>query len=120
MGHNYIHLIIIFLTVLSLQLSAQETRLLRNPDINDKHIAFVYANDIWVADRSGNSTQRLTTFPGIETNPHFSPDGKLIAFTAEYDGNTDVYIIPVEGGEPTRLTWHLGRPGWYLGCTSFN
>ena len=54
---------------------------MRNPDINDKHIALVYANDIWVADRSGNSTQRLTSFPGIETNPHFSPDGKLIDFT---------------------------------------
>ena len=106
MSHHYIHPIIIFLTVFSLQLSAQETRLLRNPDISDEHIAFVYANDIWVADRIGNNTQRLTTFPGIETNPHFSPDGKLIAFTAEYDGNTDVYIIPVEGGEPTRLTWH--------------
>ena len=88
------------------QICAQETRLLRNPDINDEHVTFVYANDIWLTNKSDENARRLTTSPGSETNPHFSPDGKLIAFNAEYDGNTDVYIMPIEGGEPSRLTWH--------------
>ena len=91
------------------QLTAQEdTRLLRNPAISDDHIAFVYANDIWLADHNGQNVQRLTTFQGSETDPHFSPDGKWLAFSGQYDGNTDVYLISVEGGEPQRLTWHPG------------
>ena len=53
--------------------------------------------------------RRVTSHPGEEQNPYFSPDGKHIAFTASYDGNDDVYVIPVEGGEPTRLTWHPGE-----------
>ncbi|MCP4895757.1 MAG: protease [bacterium] len=95
--------------------SAEETRLLRNPDISSDHIAFVYANDVWVAKRSGSSARRLTTSGGAEVEPHFSPDGAWIAFSGQYDGNTDVYIVPTEGGEPTRLTWHPGQDtvrGW--------
>ncbi|MCP4898246.1 MAG: protease, partial [bacterium] len=95
--------------------SAEETRLLRNPDISSDHIAFVYANDVWVAERSGSSARRLTTSDGAEVEPHFSPDGAWIAFSGQYDGNTDVYIVPTEGGEPTRLTWHPGQDtvrGW--------
>jgi len=49
---------------------------------------------------------RLTSFPGVESNPSFSPDGNLVAFSAAYDGNTDVYVVPSAGGEPRRLTWH--------------
>jgi tricorn protease len=87
-------------------LAAEETRLLRQPDISGSHIAFVYANDIWVAQMNGGEARRLTSFPGAETSPHFSPDGKFIAFSGEYDGNMDVYVVPVAGGEPKRLTWH--------------
>ena len=109
--------LILFTTVLfaALQLTAGETRLLRNPDISKDHIAFVYANDIWLADRNGENVRRLTSYPGTESHPHFSPDGKLIAFTGEYDGNTDVYLVSVEGGQPQRLTWHPGTDlvrGW--------
>ncbi len=86
--------------------SAQETRLLRKPDISVSHVAFVYANDIWVAHVDGGEARRLTSFPGAETQPHFSPDGLLIAFSGEYDGNQDIYVVPVNGGEPKRLTWH--------------
>lgn len=86
--------------------TAQETRLLRKPDISESHVAFVYANDIWVAHVDGGEARRLTSFPGAETQPHFSPDGLLIAFSGEYDGNQDVYVVPVTGGEPKRLTWH--------------
>ena len=86
-----------------------DTRLLASPAITEGKIAFVYADDIWVADADGTGARRLTSHPGEEQNPYFSPDGKHIAFTASYDGNVDVYVVPVEGGEPTRLTWHPGE-----------
>jgi len=86
--------------------AAQETRLLRAPDISESHSAFVYANDIWVTRLDGTEARRLTSFQGAETHPHFSPDGTLIAFSGEYDGNQDVYVVPAAGGEPKRLTWH--------------
>ena len=85
-----------------------DTRLMSQPAISDSHIAFVYANDLWVAGTDGSYPRRLTIDEGIESRPFFSPDGKLIAFSAQYDGNTDVFIVPVEGGIPTRLTWHPG------------
>ena len=85
-----------------------DTRLLAQPAISKNHIAFIYAHDLWVADVGGSHPRRLTVDEGEESSPYFSPDGKLIAFTAEYDGNTDVFIVPVEGGIPTRLTWHPG------------
>ncbi len=84
-----------------------ETRLLRQPDIHGEKIVFVYANDLWLSN-GGESPKRLTTSKGQETHPHFSPDGKWIAFTGQYDGNTDVYLIPVIGGRPRRLTYHPG------------
>lgn len=84
----------------------EDTRLLSKPAISDSRIAFIYAEDLWVADRDGSNPRRLTIDEGIETNPVFSPDGSLIAFNAEYDGNTDVYIVPAAGGIPDRLTWH--------------
>ncbi len=87
---------------------SQETRILRTPDISANHITFVYANDIWLADHQGKNVKRLTSFFGGEFDPFFSPDGKTIAFTGEYDGNFDVYTVPVTGGEPERLTWHPG------------
>ncbi|MBC7624239.1 MAG: PD40 domain-containing protein [Aeromicrobium sp.] len=82
--------------------------LIRQPAVSRDHLAFVYAGDIWLADRSGNNTTRLTTHPADELAPAFSPDGKMIAFSARYDGNTDVYVMPISGGQPKRLTWHPG------------
>ncbi len=84
-----------FLGFHPLQLNAQGTRLLRQPTISNQHIAFVHANDLWIIDHLPGKTKlgnarRLTSNEGAETNPHFSPDGKLIAFTGEYDGNVDV------------------------------
>ena len=84
----------------------EPTRLLRAPTISATEIAFAYANNIWIVDRTGGAARRLTSFQGQTTNPHFSPDGKWIAFSGEYAGNTDVYVVPAEGGEPKRLTWH--------------
>ncbi|HTX34953.1 MAG TPA: PDZ domain-containing protein, partial [Bryobacteraceae bacterium] len=91
------------------------TRLLRAPTVSATQIAFVYAENLWTVGRSGGIARRLTSFPGLTTNPHFSPDGKWIAFSAEYAGNVDVYVVPSEGGEPKRLTWHPGADtveGW--------
>jgi tricorn protease len=88
--------------------SVTDTRLLAQPAVSATHIAFTYANDLWVANRDGSNVRRLTTDDGVESNPAFSPDGKLLAFSAQYEGNTDVYVVPVEGGVPVRLTWHPG------------
>src|ERR1051326_8048143 len=91
------------------------TRLLRTPTVSANQIAFAYAQNIWTVPRSGGAARRLTSFPGQTTNPHFSPDGKWIAFSGEYAGNVDVYVVSSEGGEPKRLTWHPGADsvqGW--------
>jgi tricorn protease len=95
--------------------SAAEARLLRTPTISADHVAFAHAGDIWVAARDGGPARRLTTFAGLESDPFLSPDGSLVAFSGEYDGNRDVYVVPVTGGEPRRLTWHPGADharGW--------
>ncbi len=89
--------------------------MLRNPTVSSTQIAFAYANNIWIVERSGGVARRLTSFQGLTSNPHFSPDGKWIAFSGEYAGNVDVYVMPAEGGEPKRLTWHPGPDnveGW--------
>ena len=91
------------------------TRMLRTPTVSAAQIAFAYAQNIWTVPRSGGSARRITTFQGQTSNPHFSPDGKWIAFTGEYAGNQDVYVVAAEGGEPRRLTWHPGADsvqGW--------
>lgn len=96
-------------------LLAQGSMLLREPAISKDYIVFVHANDLWRVSKNGGDAVRLTSNEGAENLPHFSPDGKHIAFTAQYDGNTDVYVIPAEGGEPKRLTWHPGADlvtGW--------
>jgi tricorn protease len=89
--------------------------MLRSPTVSQSQIAFAYANNIWTVDKSGGSARRITSFQGTTENPKFSPDGKLIAFSAQYAGNVDVYVVPAEGGEPKRLTWHPGADivqGW--------
>jgi tricorn protease len=89
--------------------------LLRDPTLSATRIVFSYAGDLWSVSRSGGDAQRLTTGPGNKRDPHFSPDGKLIAFTAEYDGNVDVFVMPAEGGVPRRLTYHPAQDavvGW--------
>jgi tricorn protease len=87
---------------------AEESRLMRFPDIYQDKIVFVYAGDLWLVPSDGGIARRLTTHVGMELFPKFSPDGKMIAFTGQYEGNTDVYVIPSEGGEPKRLTYHPG------------
>ena len=93
-------------TSLSAQPSITDTRLLSQPALSATHVAFIYAGDLWSAKLDGTDVRRLTTADGDESNPFFSPDGSLIAFTGNYDGNSDVYVIPSTGGMPRRLTFH--------------
>jgi len=97
----------------SLSVSAQSDKpmLFRQPTVNKTHVVFVYAGDLWRVSREGGVAERLTSGTGIESSPSFSPDGNWIAFTGEYDGNVDVYVIPATGGEPRRITYHPGGDG---------
>jgi len=97
------------------QAPAGPTRLLRFADISKDKVVFAYAGDLWIASRDGGAARRLTSHVGDELYPKFSPDGKWIAFTGEYDGNPDVYLVSAEGGEPKRLTFHPSNDivlGW--------
>lgn len=105
--------------VASLALSATpalaQTRLLRTPSVSASDIVFAYANNVWIVPRAGGAARRLTSFQGETINPKLSPDGRWVAFSAEYGGNLDVYVVPAAGGEPRRLTWHPDRDivqGW--------
>lgn len=76
------------------------------PTLNQSHIVFVFAGDLWKVPREGGAALRLTSSSGSEVYPKFSPDGSMIAFSGEYDGNMDIYLIPIEGGIPERITYH--------------
>ena len=80
------------------------TRLLRFPTTNDREIVFCYAGELYTVAKDGGIARRLTSGPGYTSFPRFSPDGKQVAFTSEYDGNREVYVMPAEGGTPKRLT----------------
>ncbi|HOC18181.1 MAG TPA: PDZ domain-containing protein [Vicinamibacterales bacterium] len=95
---------------LAAAIDTSDTRLLSQPAISGSNLAFVYAGDLWVCGLDGRNVRRLTSSQGV-SNPAFSPDGSLVAFTAQYEGNADVYVVPVAGGVPRRLTWHPGRDG---------
>jgi tricorn protease len=82
-----------------------EARLLRFPAIHGKQLVFTYAGDLYTVPSDGGVARRLTSHEGFEMFAHFSPDGKTLAFTGQYDGNTEVYTMPAEGGTPKRLTW---------------
>lgn len=105
------------------QPDTSDTRLLQMPAVSRDHIAFVYADDLWISDRDGRNVRRLTSAPGLESHPVFSPDGRTIAYSAQNDAaslgggavGSNIYTIPAQGGEPTRLTWFPGRElvrGW--------
>lgn len=83
----------------------EEARLLRFPHIQGDKLVFSYAGDLYTVDANGGTARRLTSDIGYEMFPRFSPDGKYIAFTGQYDGNTEVFVIPATGGEPKRLTY---------------
>ena len=80
--------------------------MMRYPDVSKTHIAFSYANDLWIVDRDGGVATPLASPKGREAFPRFSPDGQTIAFTGNYEGNTDVYTISINGGVAERITYH--------------
>lgn len=93
-----------------------QTKLLRFPDVFGDRVVFTYGGDLWTAAISGGTAVRLTAHPGVETYAKFSPDGKWIAFTGQYDGDEQVYVVPSGGGEPRQLTFYPSRgplaPRW--------
>ncbi len=104
-----------FILVLSTDAAAQ-TKLLRFPDIHGDRVAFTYGGDIWTAPATGGTAIRLTAHPGMEVFAKFSPDGNWIAFTGQYDGDEQVYLIPATGGVPRQLTFYPAKgplaPRW--------
>ncbi len=93
-----------------------QTKLLRFPDIHADRVVFTYGGDLWTASSSGGTATRLTAHPGVETYAKFSPDGRWIAFTGQYDGDEQVYVVASTGGEPKQLTFYPSRgplaPRW--------
>lgn len=97
---------VFFLLIVWFSFAFSDARLLRFPDINGNQIVFVYAGDIWTVSASGGEAKRLTSHIGLELFPKLSPDGKWIAFSAEYSGSRQVYVIPSKGGAPRQLTFY--------------
>ena len=96
--------------------ASAQTKLLRFPDIHGDRVVFSYAGDLWLASTEGGLATRVTAHPGLELFPRFSPDGSRIAFTGQYDGDEQVYVIPASGGVPRQLTYYPARgplaPRW--------
>jgi len=107
---------IIFLGLTFYVASAAEPPLvLQQPTLSKTQVVFAFAGDLWTVSKDGGTAKQLTTGTGTESDPFFSPDGTLVAFTGEYDGNIDVYLVPASGGVPRRLTYHPGPDqvvGW--------
>jgi tricorn protease len=100
---------------LAVSASAQ-TKLLRFPDIHGDRVVFTYGGDLWTVSTAGGTAVRLTSHPGVESYAKFSSDGRWIAFTGQYDGDEQVYVMPSGGGEPKQLTFYPSRgplaPRW--------
>lgn len=109
---------VLFFVFSAVFVQAEEARLLRQPHINNGKVVFVYAGDLWSVSAEGGVARRLTSFEGIEVFPKFSPDGKWIAFSGEYSGTRQIYLMPSQGGVPKQLTFYpdVGqmppRGGW--------
>jgi tricorn protease len=93
---------------IALAAGADTPLLLQQPTLSQTQVVFAFAGDLWTVSREGGEARQLTTGIGTESNPFFSPDGTMVAFTGEYDGNIDVYVVPAAGGVPKRLTYHPG------------
>ena len=105
---SWLVLFVIACSSLVLAQENQEGRLMRFPDIYKDKVVFMYGGDLWLASTSGGTARRITSYQGRELFPKFSPDGKWIAFTGQYDGNFNVYVMPSEGGQPKQLTFYQG------------
>ena len=116
MRHTRFFIIFVVLMVLKVLPVSGQTRLLRFPDVYGERVVFVYAGDLWMASTEGGTATRLTAHPGLEVFPRFSPDGQWVAFTGQYDGDEQVYVVPAAGGVPRQLTYYPARgplaPRW--------
>ena len=101
-----IFLVIVALIIINSAFGQINAKLMRYMDVSETQITFVYGGDIWVMSKTGGTAIQLTHSPGEESWPRFSPDGKQIGFTASYNGNSDVFAMPVTGGVPTRITYN--------------
>lgn len=114
--HKTLLTVLLLAGILPISNAQINAALLRYPDVSATQIVFTYANDLWVVPKTGGVASHLSSPSGVEFLPKFSPDGKTIAFTADYDGSYSIYTIPTTGGIPTRLTWY-GSPervaDWY-------
>lgn len=99
---------LLLLVVCGISAYAAGPLLMQTPTLSKTHIVFAYAGDLWLVSREGGEAHLLTSGAGTKSSPVFSPDGSMIAFTGDYDGNVDVYVMPSEGGVPRRLTYHPG------------
>jgi tricorn protease len=97
--------LLLTLRVFATAAETPESRLMRFPDVYKDKVVFSYGGDLWLVTTAGGEARRITTHPGLELFPKFSPDGKWIAFTGQYDGNFNVYIMPSQGGQPKQLTF---------------
>ncbi|MEM9593834.1 MAG: S41 family peptidase, partial [Acidobacteriota bacterium] len=98
--------LLVALATLGVASAGAQTQLLRFPDLHGDQVAFTYAGDLWLADAKGGDARRLTSHPGVELFPRFSPDGQWVAFTGQYDGDEQVYVVRADGGEPRQLTFY--------------
>lgn len=102
-------LLICFLLISALPAFTAQARFMTYPDIHRDRIVFVYEGNLWLTQLNGECSRRLTSYPGTAVAPKFSPDGQWIAFTADYEGQPSIYLMPAAGGEPRRLTWQPGQ-----------
>lgn len=112
---NTLLLLLLFCLIESAD-AQKSAQLLQHPDVSETHITFIYGDNVWIVPKSGGVAHQLSSPEGAESYPRFSPDGSMVAFTANYDGNSDVYLIDIHGGIPKRLTFH-GQFDRVLGWT---
>lgn len=101
---KFLFILFLFITIESM--AQIDARMIQYPDVSGSHITFAYAGDVWVVAKEGGTAYKLSSPAGPESFPRFSPDGKQIAFTGNYDGNSDVYVVNTMGGIPKRITFH--------------
>ena len=107
----FVAFVISFFVCAGARAQSEQPLLMQQPTLNATHIVFAYGGYLWSVERKGGAAVRLTSGPGAESNPKFSPDGRWIAFTGRYNGNPNIYVMPAEGGQPRQLTY---SPGWDL------